>query len=86
MLGLERALELERRLADLSATATVGEFAALFGDDIIERSLSERAIRLQSGYQLAFCAGHVKVPVTASGATDWAKVSRVKFVALETAQ
>jgi hypothetical protein len=63
--------------------ATVADLASLFAGNIIERSPLERSIRLKTGYDLVFRAGHVKVPQTSSGALDWAKVSRIKFIALE---
>jgi hypothetical protein len=84
-LGNHAALELGERLADMEAHSTVADFAALFGDDISVRSASELAVRLKAGCDLVFCAGHVKVPATASGETDWSKVTKVKILALEVA-
>jgi hypothetical protein len=83
VIGAEAARELAQRLADVSAFATVAEFTDLFGNEITERSPSERALRLQTGHDLVFCSGHVQVPTQADGATDWAKVSRIRIVALE---
>jgi Ran GTPase-activating protein (RanGAP) involved in mRNA processing and transport len=83
VIGAEAARELAQRLADVSAFATVAELADLFGTRIIERSPSERALRLQTGHDLVFCSGHVQVPTKADGATDWDKVSRILIVALE---
>jgi hypothetical protein len=82
-IGVQAAHELEQRIADLAALATVADLASLFAGNIIERSPLERSIRLKTGYDLVFRAGHVKVPQTSSGALDWAKVSRIKFIALE---
>ena len=82
-IGAENARELKRRLAELDAMPTVEDFYNLFKDDLIHRSSSERSIQLSEQYQLVFCAGHVRVPTTVSGAVDWAKVSRVKITALE---
>jgi len=83
VLGLQAALELEQRLADLAALSTVAELDALFPAAVIEHSPAERSIRLEAGYSLVFCVGHIEVPRTSSGATDWAKVSRIKITALE---
>jgi len=82
-IGAQAARELEQRLADFAALATVADLAGLFGENIIERSPIERSIRLKAGYDLVFCVGHVQVPCTPSGATDWAKVSRIRIMALE---
>jgi hypothetical protein len=78
VLGLQAALELEQRLADLAALSTVAELDALFSAAVIEHSPAERSIRLEAGYSLVFCVGHVEVPRTSSGA-----VSRIKITALE---
>lgn len=85
ILGSVVARELKSRLADLAASDSVTGYAALFPDDIGERSSTERYIKLSSGHRLTFCAGHVRIPLTNSGATDWEKVSRIKFIALEPA-
>jgi hypothetical protein len=82
-LGFDAARELEQRLADLSALATVGDLIDLFADDIIGRSPSERSVRLRAGYDLVFCAGHVDVPLAEDGSTDWTRVSRIRILALE---
>jgi hypothetical protein len=83
LLGAEAARELTQRLADLSAFATAAEVSDLFPGDIVDRSRSERALRLQAGHDLVFCAGHVDVPVLKDGSTDWTKVSRLRIIALE---
>jgi hypothetical protein len=81
-LGAEAAYELTQRLADISASATAFELASLFPDDIVDRSPSERAFRLER-YDLVFQAGHVDVPILGDGSTDWTKVSRLRIIALE---
>ena len=83
VLGAEAARELAQRLADISAFATAAEFADFFSDDIVDRSPQERALRLQAGRDLVFCAGHVEVPMAEDGPTDWTKVSRLRITALE---
>jgi hypothetical protein len=80
---MQGAQELERRLADLVAAENFAEFTALFSQDVIESSPDQRSLRLNAHYQLNFEAGHVNVPRTASGTSDWAKVSRIRITALE---
>jgi len=84
-LGMSAALELEQRLADIDALQTVTELASLFPDKITDRSEHEQSLRLQSGHELVFHSGHRKTPFTTDGATDWAKVTRVRIVAIEEA-
>jgi hypothetical protein len=83
VMGADGARELSQRLADLAALATVADLADLFLADIIDRSPTERALRLQAGHELIFCAGHVRVPTNEDGGTDWARVSRIRITALE---
>jgi hypothetical protein len=83
LLGAEAAHELAQRLADLSAFATAAELADLFPSDIVDRSPSERVLRLRTGHDLVFCAGHVDVPVREDGLTDWTRVSRLRIIAVE---
>ena len=82
-LGGDAARELVARLADFSASPTAADLGDLFGDDIVERPPSERSLRLHTGYNLVFRAGHVDVPRDTAGATDWTKVTRIQVVALE---
>jgi hypothetical protein len=83
VMGAEAARELSQRLADLVALDTVAGLADLFPEDIIDRSPTERALRLQTGHDLIFCAGHVQVPMNEDGGTDWTRVSRIRITALE---
>jgi hypothetical protein len=82
-LGGDAARELATRFADFAASTTVAELADLFGDAMIDRPPSERSLRLHTGYDLVFRAGHVTPPVDADGATDWTQVTRIQVVALE---
>jgi hypothetical protein len=82
-LGEDAARELATRLADFAASTTVAELTDLFGDAMIDRPPSERSLRLHTGYNLVFRAGHVTPPVDADGATDWTQVTRIQVVALE---
>lgn len=82
-LGEDAARELATRLADFVAAMTAAELSDLFGGDIIDRPPKERFIRLHTGYNLVFRAGHVSSPVNPDGATDWTQVTRIEVVALE---
>ena len=82
-IGESAALELEERLADIDAMDTVDDLALMYPGEIIDRTPDERALRLKSGYDLVFRAGHAKRPVTQEGATDWSEVSRIRVVAIE---
>jgi hypothetical protein len=82
-LGEDAARELATRLADFVAATTVAELSDLFGDDITDRPPSKRSLRLRTGYNLVFQAGHVKPPVHPDGSTDWTQVTRIQVVALE---
>jgi hypothetical protein len=81
--GAAAALELEQRLADIDAADTVADLATLFPDNVLEVSPSEQALRLKTGYRLRFCSGHVRTPLTSSGATDWENVARMRILAIE---
>lgn len=81
--GKHAAVELSERLADMEAHSTVADFAALFYGEVFERSPSELALRMRAGYELVFCAGHVRVPETERGDTDWSRVTKIKILALE---
>lgn len=83
VLGPHAAREFAQFLTDLGSATTVAEFAELFPDSLVERSADERSVRMNSGHQLVFSAGHVDVPRTQAGATDWSKVSRIRFTAVE---
>ena len=83
VMGAQAARELSQRVADLIALNTVADLADLFAEDILDRSPTERALRLRAGHDLVFCAGHVQVPMTEGGGTDWTRVSRIRIIALE---
>lgn len=82
-LGVTAASALEQKLAELDAFGTVAEFLEVYEEDTVQRSPTEMAIRLADGVDLIFCVGHIKVPQTSLGATDWSKVTRVRITGLE---
>lgn len=81
--GAEGAREFEERVADLRACANVSEFEDLFPGALVDRTGEAKALRLASGFDLAFCAGHVKTPTAAANAINWAAVTRLRFTVLE---
>lgn len=70
-------------MADIEASDTVADLALLFPDDIVERSSSEQALRLKTGFSLVYLSGHVTSPLASAGGTDWGKVTRVRISAIE---
>jgi hypothetical protein len=82
-LGATAARALEQKLAELDAFGTVAELLEMYEEDTHQRSPTEMAIRLTEGVDLIFCVGHVKVPQSSSGATDWSKVTRIRIAGLE---
>jgi hypothetical protein len=82
-IGIEAALELEQRLADIEALENVSDFTALFSDNTISRSPHEQSFQLKTGHEVIFRSGHVNTPATTSGAIDWTKVTRMRIVSLE---
>jgi hypothetical protein len=79
----DAARELEGRLADLRAAANVTDFNDLFPGDIVNRSPTERAVRLTTGHDIVFAPGHVVAPFDADQGIDWTKVTRIRILALE---
>jgi hypothetical protein len=83
-LGSRLAQELERCLADLEAVGTVAEFAQLYPDLLSERSTTARLVRIGKEAVLVFRSGHITMPTNSEGHADWARVRRIKIIALET--
>lgn len=81
--GAEGAREFEERIADLRACTNIAEFEDLFPGVIVDRGGEAKALRLGSGFDLAFCAGHVKTPTAAANSINWTAVTRLRFTVLE---
>lgn len=84
-IGQTAALELAQRLADFVEFDNVADFSVLFPGDVLDRSADERSLRLNAGFEVVFRSGHVKTPTTSTKAVDWAKVTRIRIVAIESA-
>jgi hypothetical protein len=82
-LGYAAARELADRLADIEAVDTVAELSQLLGELICEESLTERFVRLESGFRIFFVSAHREPVGSASQSTDWEKTSRVRIIAIE---
>jgi hypothetical protein len=82
-LGYAAARELEDRLADIEALDTVAELSQLLGEMIWDRSSTEKALQLHSGFQVVFISGHPLPAGAAPKSTDWEKTTRMKITAIE---
>jgi hypothetical protein len=82
-LGYAAARELADRLADIEALDTASELSVLLGDAICERSPTEKALRLDSGFRVVLVSAHPTPPGAPTGATDWNTTSRMKITAIE---
>jgi len=80
-LGYAAARELSDRLADMEALDTVAELSRMFGKAILARSETEKALRLNSGFDVVFVSGHPLRPITEP--TDWETITRMKIIAIE---
>ena len=78
-LGIESAVKLRRRLADLRAASTLSDFivgrAQGRGED-----LTEMRIELTDTTSLVMVQNHMMAPLLKSGSINWKKVSRVKIL------
>ncbi|MBS0240353.1 MAG: hypothetical protein JSR89_18225 [Proteobacteria bacterium] len=83
VLGVVESNELLARVGDLMASETMGEFIDLFPKEVVAYPPDEYLIQLKSGFGLRVVAGHLEIPRTESGATDWSQVSRIKIINLE---
>jgi hypothetical protein len=77
-LGLDAALELEQRLADIDAIDNAAELIALFGEVVTALSSNTLSLHLSTGHKVVLASGHPTPRVTEKGATDWGKVTRMR--------
>lgn len=76
---------LKRRLADLRAATSIEDLLAGQPRELDGSDGQHMVIDLRDGYRIIFCANHPKNPITENGDLDWAKVSRVKILQIESA-
>jgi hypothetical protein len=81
-LGYDAATELARVLADIDASETFAEFQAMFGDQIFDKSETEKCFRMKTG-SISFRSGHPRNLGTQPTATDWPRTTRLMITAIE---
>ena len=80
-LGVEVAEALKHRLADMRAARSPKDLVA--GRPRIVADGQEMAIDVCEGYRIIFKANHLDCPSNDMGGVDWAKVSRIKIMRIE---
>lgn len=82
-IGEHGAALLIRRLADISASENMAEMMEVGLNVEPDEAVPGRfAVRLGESHILIGASGHLELPTTA-GLVDWAKVSRIRIIALE---
>lgn len=82
-LGVTVAGKLKRRLADLRAASSVKDLVVGRPRELEGVYQSQMAVDLCDGYRIVFCANHNTVALLESGAINWAMVSRIKILRIE---
>lgn len=82
-LGQVAAAELQAVIADFSAAETATEFIALRPERFTRDGPHGLALILRCGLNLRFVSGHPLKKGQMVETTDWAKTSRLRFVAIE---
>lgn len=82
-LGIEAAVRLQRRLADLRAVTSVKDLVA--GSFIEKKGKlgNELTFYLGGGYLMVVTPNHMVMPLLRSGKTDWKRVRRIKVLKIE---
>jgi hypothetical protein len=81
-LGIEAAVKLRRRLADLVAAENVKELIA--GGAKSRGDLGkELVIELDANHTLVLTPNHMVMPTSKAGNVDWKKVRRVKILRID---
>ena len=79
-LGLEAALDLARKLADMDACDNAREVQELHASDLIEATSEHRwELQLAGGGHMELTDGHVTPRRTQAGAPDWDMVKRLRI-------
>lgn len=79
-LGIEAAVRLQRRLADLRAAASVKDLVKGTYTEQIEGIGNELTFDLGGGFIMVIAPNHMVRPALRSGKTDWKKVRRIKVL------
>ena len=86
ILGLDVAIKLQSRLAELRAYYFADE--VIFGSPITTNNTGfsfpvYRVDLLIKDFKLIFCGNHIKNPLKEDGSIDWTKVSRIKILHID---
>jgi hypothetical protein len=82
VLGTEVAETLKRRLADMRAATSPADLIA-GRPRRLEGFPQQMIVDLRAGYIVVFCANHSRNPITDGGDLDWARISRIKLLRIE---
>lgn len=82
--GLVIAKKLKQRLADLRAATNVKDIPVGRPRELDGIYQHQFAVDICEGYCLIFCANHNSNPVLESGEINWAQVTRIKILRIET--
>ncbi|MBZ5524354.1 MAG: hypothetical protein LAP21_19120 [Acidobacteriia bacterium] len=80
-LGIKVAEILKHRLADLRAAASPKDLLA--GHPQIGEDRQHMVITLCDGHRIVFKANHTNNPMTTNNELDWARISRIKILRIE---
>lgn len=80
-LGAEVAEVLKHRLADLRAATSTKDLVA--GRPRISADRQHMVVDLCDGHRIIFKPNHTKLPKMDSGDIDWARVTRIKLLRIE---
>lgn len=83
-LGPRVAEILKHRLADLRAAASPKDIVVGLLREVDNEGRRHMVVDLCDGYRIVFSANHANNPTTKTGDLDWARVSRIKILRIET--
>lgn len=81
-LGMETALKLKSRIADMRAADSVTDLVVGNPREITGWNFPAFQIDLSSDECIIFSPVHSKLPVLSEGKTDWHNVSRIKLISI----
>jgi hypothetical protein len=82
-LGVSVAAALRDRLSEMRAADNVAELPVGSPTALNGTADAQFTLKLNDGHVLRLKVNHNKVPTTANGEVDWARVSRVQLLAVE---
>ena len=81
--GIEAAVRLQRRLADLRAASSVKDLFSVSFGRVNQKLSNELKFKLGGGVSMVIASNHIMPPLLRSGKIDWKKVQRVKILRIE---